>query len=503
MNILWKAVSLCFLLILSSAVSAKQTNVDYVRYRDVSDRLSRVVFDVSSPVSHKVMLLKNPARVVVDLKNTKLSKALVQPSLKHPLFKKVRSAPRDKTNLRVVFDLKEGVTSKSFTLKPGKSKGHRLVLDLSPKQKKIAKKKSVVKTKAVAKLKNKKTVKTVAKLKKKSPVIFSQKKVQKKGAPTKTIQRNKARDIIVAIDAGHGGKDSGALGPLGTQEKDVVFQIAQKLARLINKKPGLKAVMIREGDTYVKLRERMNIARSHHADLFVSIHADAFTNSKVNGASVFTLSPRGASKEAARWSWLAKKENSVDSVNLAGGVQLAHQEDVVIDVLIDLSRRATADVSTSVASKILDQLKGIGRVHGKGMHEANFMVLKAPDIPAILVETAFISNPSEEKRLKNKHHQLKMAKAIFKGIYGYFSHNAPPGSYLAMKYGTRYLASVAKAKEKKKNNAISKGQYTISGGDTLSEIADQHGVSLKSIKVANSLSNSKIKVGQVLMIPRG
>ena len=494
MNVLWKAISLCFLLLLSSIVQAKQTSVESLRYRDVSNHRSRLVFDVSSAISHKVMLLKNPARAVIDIKNTKLVKVLAQPSSKHSLFKKIRSAPRNKKNLRVVVDLKEGVTIKSFTLKPGKWKGHRLVVDLSPKHKKIAKKK-------------KKTVKTVAKLekkklvRKKQPVIVSKRKVEKKGSPTKTIRRNKARDIVIAIDAGHGGHDSGALGKHGTQEKKVVLQIAKKLERLVNGRKGMRAVMIRDDDSYVKLRERMNIARTHNADLFVSIHADAFTNSKVRGASVFTLSPRGASKEAARWSWLAKKENSVDSVDLVGGVQLDNQEDEVIDVLIDLSRKATEDTSISVASKVLGQLKSVGRVHGKGINKANFMVLKAPDIPAILVETAFISNPSEEKNLKSKSHQLKVARAIYKGIYGYFSRNAPPGSYLAMKYGARYLASTSKSK-KRRSSTLS-GKHTISTGDTLSEIAGQYGVSMRSIKVANSLSNSKIRIGQVLTIPRG
>ena len=504
MNILWKAVSICFLVILSSIVQAKQANVESLRYREVSNQRSRLVFDISSAVSHHVMLLKNPARVVIDIKNSKLAKSLTQPSLKHPLFKKVRSAPRGKKNLRVVIDLKDGVRSKSFTLKPSKTKGHRLVVDLSPKHKKIAKKKHAAKT--VAKLRKKKVVKTVARLAKKKPItktrpVVSQRRAEKKGNPTKTIGRNKARDIVIAIDAGHGGHDSGALGKSGTQEKDVVFQIAKKLETLVNRKPGMKAVMIRNGDTYVKLRERMNIARAHNADLFVSIHADAFTNSKVRGASVFTLSPRGASKESARWSWLAKKENASGSVDLAGGVQLAEQDDEVIDVLLDLSRKATSDVSTSVAGKVLAQLKGVGRVHGKGVNKANFMVLKAPDIPAILVETAFISNPSEERKLKSNAHQLKMARAIFRGVYGYFSNNAPPGSYLAMKYGKRYLASAAKAKKRYKLKAKSK--HTISGGDTLSQIADEYGVSLRSIKVANSLSNSKIRIGQVLKIPRG
>jgi N-acetylmuramoyl-L-alanine amidase len=293
---------------------------------------------------------------------------------------------------------------------------------------------------------------------------------------TKSVT-NKVRDIVIAIDAGHGGEDPGAHGPRGTQEKKVVFDISKKLAALINKKPGMKAVLVRKGDYYIKLRKRMEIARAAKADLFVSIHADAFKNSKVKGASVFTVSKRGASSEAARW--LAQHENSAD---LVGGVKLADKEDMLATVLMDLSQTATKEASRNVAGKILKNFKHIGHLHKQGVQKAGFMVLKSPDIPSILVETAFISNPDEERKLRSGKHQQKMARAIFKGIVSYFEQYAPANTYFALN---------------------SSNQHIISRGETLSGIAFQYGVSMKSIKTVNALASNEIQIGQVLKIPRG
>ncbi|MCK4841195.1 MAG: N-acetylmuramoyl-L-alanine amidase, partial [Methylococcales bacterium] len=256
-----------------------------------------------------------------------------------------------------------------------------------------------------------------------------------------------------------------------------VFAIATKLATLINKKKGMKAVMVRKGDYYINLRKRMKIARKAKADLFISIHADAFKNSRVRGASVFTLSNRGASSEAARW--LAKHENSAD---LVGGVSLADKEDMLATVLMDLSQTATKEASRDVAGKILSNFKTIGHLHKNNVQKAGFMVLKSPDIPSILVETAFISNPKEEKKLKSKKHQQKMANAIYKGVVGYFNQHAPADTYLALNTRNRHV---------------------ISSGETLSGIAQQYGISMKSIKSANALASNQLKIGQVLQIPRG
>ncbi|NOR70519.1 MAG: AMIN domain-containing protein [Methylomarinum sp.] len=439
----FKIIILCALLVVSVTVHAQQVRIASLRYWTAPDH-TRMVFDVTKKAAHQVFLLKNPARLVIDFSNTKLLKPLAQPPKNHTLFSRVRSAARNKHDLRVVVDLKTAVAPKSFLLKPSNSYGNRLVVDLFAKDKTV--------------------------------VVSKTKKAVNKTRVIKTV-KNKARDIIIAIDAGHGGEDPGAHGPRGTQEKKVVFDIAKKLAVLINKKSGMKAVMVRKGDYYIKLRKRMEIARAAKADLFVSIHADAFKNSKVKGASVFTLSNRGASSEAARW--LAKHENSAD---LVGGVKLADKEDMLASVLMDLSQTATKEVSRDVAGDILKNFKTIGHLHKNNVQKAGFMVLKSPDIPSILVETAFISNPAEERKLKSGKHQAKMAHAIYKGVVGYFSKHAPADTYLAF-------------------NASKK--HVISRGETLSGIAHHYGVSMQSIKSVNALASNQIRIGQVIKIPRG
>ena len=437
-----KIICVYSLLLLSVVAQAQQIRVDSLRYWTAPDH-TRMVFDVSTPAPHQVFLLDNPARLVIDFSDTKLLKPLSQPPANHALFTRVRSAVRNKKDLRVVVDLKVAVTPKSFQLKPSKTYGHRLVVDLFAK--------GNIKTTYAKKSHNRKTV-------------------------TKTV-KNKARDIIIAIDAGHGGDDPGAHGPKGTQEKVVVLKIAKKVAALINKKPGMKAVLIRKGDYRIKLRRRMEIARAARADLFVSIHADAFKNSKVKGASVFTLSNRGESSEAARW--LAEHENAAD---LVGGLKLADKDDVVASVLMDLSQSATKEASRDVAGKVLRNFKSIGHLHKEGVQKAGFMVLKSPDIPSILVETAFISNPGEERKLRSHTHQKKMANAIYKGIVSYFNQHAPADTYFALNSNKR---------------------HTISRGETLSGIAYHYGVSMRSIKSVNALASNQIRIGQVLKIPRG
>jgi N-acetylmuramoyl-L-alanine amidase len=227
--------------------------------------------------------------------------------------------------------------------------------------------------------------------------------------------------IVIAIDAGHGGQDPGAHGTNGTEEKQVVFAIAQKLAKLINSQADMKAVMVRKGDYYVGLRKRMQVARNANADLFISIHADAFQDATVKGSSVYVLSESGASSEAALW--LAKSENASD---LIGGVSLEDKEDVLATVLLDLSQSATKQASVDIAQSVLKSCHAVGELHKDDVQKAGFMVLKAPDIPSILVETAFISNPSEEENLLNTEYQTKMADAIFKGVRDYFKSTTPP-----------------------------------------------------------------------------
>jgi N-acetylmuramoyl-L-alanine amidase len=281
--------------------------------------------------------------------------------------------------------------------------------------------------------------------------------------------------VVVAVDAGHGGEDPGALGRRGTREKDVTLAIARRLAALIDREPGMRAVMVRKGDYYVGLRQRIEIARKERADLFISIHADAFRDARVQGASVYTLSRRGASSEAARW--LAERENSAD---LIGGVSLEDKDHILASVLLDLSQTAALQASTDVAERVFRRLKQVGRVHNDRVQEAGFVVLKSPDIPSILVETAFISNRTEESRLTDPEHQARLAEAILEGVREYFDYSPPPGTRLAQVADRRHI---------------------ISRGDTLSAIASQYEVSLSHLREANGLTTDRIRVGQVLLIP--
>ncbi len=413
-------------------VHAGQNQVETWRFWTAPDH-TRVVFDVTDRPEYQLMVLENPHRLVVDFKNANLRQTLPLPPKNHKLFTGIRSSLHDSGGLRVVIDLKNAVKAKSFTLKPNKNYGHRLVIDL------VAKKTT---------------------------------EVLKPQTITKSVN-NDYQDFVVAIDAGHGGEDPGARGFRGTREKDVVLAIARKLRRLVAGHPGMRPVMVRDGDYYVGLRNRMAIARKVRADLFISIHADAFKNSRVQGASVYTLSRRGASSEAARW--LANHENAAD---LVGGVSLDDKDDVLASVLLDLSQTATQDASLELAKEVLSNFTNIGKLHKRSVQKAGFLVLKSPDIPSILVETAYISNPTEEQKLRSERHQEKIARAIFKGIAAYYHHHLPGGVYRA---STRHV---------------------ISRGETLSGIAMQYGVSMKQLMMVNGLSSEQIRIGQVLSIPR-
>ena len=434
---------LFILVILNISVGfAAQTKIKSLRISSIGDN-TRLVFDVSAIPSHKVFQLTGPDRLVIDFTDSYLEKNLSQPDKIHPLLTGLRTAHRNKKDLRVVIDLQSGVAPKSFVLQANKKYGPRIVIDLPAKRK---------------------------------PVIT--KKPSYKPSKTVITASRFTKPFIVAVDAGHGGKDSGARAKKGTLEKKVVFQIAQKLAASINKQPGMKAIMVRKGDYYVSLRERMKIARKANADLFVSIHADAFNNSNVTGASVFTLSRHGATSEAARW--LANNENAAD---LVGGVSLDDKDDILASVLLDLSQTASQDISQLVAKEVLKNFGNIGDLHSHKVQKAGFMVLKSPDIPSILVETAFISNPKEERRLKSSKYQLKMAQAIQNGIMAYAEKHS-----LALNTSPTTDMSVHK----------------ISKGETLLGIALQYRVTLDQLKQANTISKgNNIRVGQVLSIPVG
>lgn len=416
-------------------MAGASNKLDSLRFWTAPDH-TRLVLGLSSTVEHKVFALDNPPRLVVDLKNLKFDARLPEFSAHHKVLSLIRQAPRNKKDLRIVLDLKTTVNVKSFQLKPNSDYGHRLVVDLYPKKN----------------------------------VSTAQRLVAKKTANTQ-----KSKKWVIAVDAGHGGEDPGAKGKRGTREKVVVLAIAKKLATLINKQSNMKAYLVRTGDYYIGLRKRMEKARKAKADLFVSIHADAFKDQRARGSSVYVLSNRGASSEAARW--LAHSENAAD---LVGGISLDDKDDVLASVLLDLSQNATEDASARVASEVLKNLKGLGHMHKKQVQRAGFMVLKSPDIPSILVETAFISNRKEEAKLRQPSHQLKVAKAILYGVKSYFSSQRLPSGPVIRSAQSR---------------------YKIKKGDTLSAIAKRYRVSLSSLKKANALLSSRIRIGQVIRIP--
>jgi N-acetylmuramoyl-L-alanine amidase len=413
---------------------AGQAAVKNVRMWPAPDR-TRIVFDVDGPLEHTLFVLNNPARVVVDLRDTAMASRVDRPTDADKLLERIRHASRNHRDLRVVFDLRKPVRPRSFLLKPNKQYGYRLVVDLYDK----------------------------------GDVKESLKKGIKRSAPRAP---SKLRDLIIAIDAGHGGEDPGTIGRKGTREKDVVFAIAKELSNQLKREPGMRPVLVRNGDYYIGLRRRMKIAREHRADLFVSIHADSFKDPRVRGSSVYVLSRNGASSEAARW--LAEQENAAD---LVGGVSLDDKDDLLASVLLDLSQTATLSASTDVGTNVLKQLGTFGKIHKRRVQRAGFMVLKSPDIPSILVETAFLSNPKEEQRLRSRSHRRKLAKAMVTGVRSYFRNNAPPGTRLAAR------------------------SHVIARGDTLGRIAGQYGVSLSDLRKVNAIKGSDIKVGQVLRIP--
>ncbi len=435
-----KQLSVLLLLVISLPLAAQQINVDNLRLWAAPDH-TRVVFDTGSKVSHTLFSLKKPERLVIDIKNSRLSGTLPAPAKDSKLIRKIRSAGHKNGDLRVVLDLKQTVKPKSFVLKPNQKYGHRLVIDLYPAQ-----------TEVEGETRNLRSV--------------------------KSLEKGDLRDIIIAIDAGHGGDDPGAKGESGTYEKDVVLAIARELETLIGKERGMHPVMIRKGDYYLGLRKRMQLAREERADLFISIHADAARNLKARGSSVYTLSPKGASSEAARW--LAERENSAD---LMGGVKLEDKDDILARLLLDLSQTASLQASHQVAKRVLMHLEKLGKTHKTSVQQARFVVLKSPDVPSILVETAFISNSLDEGKLKNPKHQQKLAQAMLAGIREHFILTPPPGTLLAHSTGLNRI------------------KYTISRGDTLSGIANQYQVSLRSLRSANKLKSDRILIGQVITIP--
>jgi len=399
---------------------------------------TRLVIDLSEAAEHQLITLKNPDRLVIDLVDVDLKTTLEKLDLSKTPIAAIRHAARNETDLRIVLDLNNSVSPKSFTLKANEKYGNRLVVDLYGKAKSVSK--------------------TVDK-----------------------ILERKNRKIIIAIDAGHGGEDPGALGPKKVLEKTVALQISKKIEKLFDQNTYFEGVLIRTGDYYVGHRKRMAIAHKKGADFFISVHADAFTDLSVNGASVYALSTKGATSEAARY--LASKENRADLIGGASTLSLDDKDDVLAGVLLDLSMNETLRRSLEAGKYVLNSMGRVIKLHKKRVEQASFLVLKSPDIPSLLVETGYISNPREAGKLSSESHQRKIAQAIFDGLVDYYTLMPPVGTLLAS------------------SDAQQKRTYVIAPGDTLSEIAQRYNTSVSKILRYNNLASSSIRVGQKISIP--
>ena len=420
-------------------VQANSVAIDNVRIRPAPDR-TRIVFDLGAPVEHRIFALTSPDRLVIDIDGATLEQNFSAAQLKGTPIRSIRAGIRGGSDLRVVLDLRGQVKPRSFVLKPIMQYGDRLVVDLYTTEQQ--------------------SVPTV---------------------PKSDLVAGQRRDVVIAVDAGHGGDDPGAIGPGQLYEKDVVLAIATKLSAMFDKEPGFKAELTRKGDYYLAHRKRTDIARQAEADVFISIHADAFKTPDASGASVYVISQKGATSETARW--LAEKENRAD---LIGGVGLDDKDDVLAGVLLDLTSTHSLSASLDMGQQVLNAIKPLNHLHKKQVEQAAFLVLKSPDIPSLLIETGFISNPAEAKKLRTRAHQERMAKAIYTGVKSYVGRNPPLGSYLAWKNQVK-PADLA--------------TYKIVRGDTLSAIAFKHSVSAERLKTYNGLRNDRIKIGQLLKIP--
>ncbi|MFM1593597.1 MAG: N-acetylmuramoyl-L-alanine amidase [Woeseiaceae bacterium] len=398
----------------------------------------RLVLDLDSNVNTHVFSLQNPHRLVIDLENTILSKSIKKDNLQNNFIRDIRFGGGVKEALRVVLDVARITKFTHFMIPGNRTQNTRMVIDISFPE---------------------------------NSSKLSQNQVSS----------DLLRDIRIVIDPGHGGKDPGAIGPNGTWESVVALAVSQRLAEQINKTQDMRAFLTRSGDSFVPLRDRMEIARERKADLFVSIHADALDNNpRVRGASIYTLSDKGAVDEASKR--LAKRENEDISI---GDVSLSGKDDSFASLMMDLSQGATNEASLEIGEFVLTELSRVSSIRKKKVQQSGLLVLKSPDVPSILIETTYISNPNEEKKLKDRNFQNKLANAILKGVRNYFLVNPPEETKFA----------------KNLQNQSRTISYIVRRGDTLSEIADLYSISLSVLRRFNQINGSNIKIGQTLQIP--
>ena len=440
----WRAFRYRAVLALAASVASiaagGANQLEGIRLHDGPDA-TRVVLTTEEIASFKVFRLEDPHRVVIDLFGTGTAAGFSIPRTDSRLVDRIRTSPRSRTNYRVVLDLLQRADHRVQVLRPTGQHRHRLVVDLFP--------------------------------------VDGERLAEAEVTPPA-----RDRDVIVAIDPGHGGKDPGTTGGGRVQEKHVVLAIAREMKRALDAAPGFRTVLIRDGDYFVDLRRRFEIADRAGADMFVSIHANAFRRSSVSGAEVYVLSARGASRETARF--MAERENQPEVVGGFGRVSLHDVDESVARIVVDLSMDSKRNKSVKLGESVLGALAGTVTLRKERLYEKAFLVLRSPSLPSILVETGYLSNPGDRRLLTNPTHQRRIARAIVSGIRDYASMNAPEGTLLASMVESGTV------------------RYVVKRGDTLSEIAERYGTSTRLLLMRNNIASSdRILVGQVLFIPFG
>lgn len=428
------------------AGSALAVSVENVRLWKAPDH-TRIVFDLSEEVEHRVFTLDNPDRVVVDLTGTSLDSSYDDLELEDSGVGSIRSAQREDGSLRVVLDMTDDLNPRSFVLQPNEQYGHRLVVDLQRPDRD-------------------------------NPTVQAAQEVRQS-------RTDGERDIIIAIDAGHGGEDPGAIGASGTYEKHVAMAIAREMESILNDADGYTPFMVRTGDYYISLVRRRQLAREANADFFVSVHADAFTSSQPSGASVYALSDSGATSTMAEY--LASSENQADHIGGVGGIRLDDMDAMVREVIVDLAMTHSMQEGLTIGEQVLERMGRVTNLHRRRVEQAGFAVLKSPDVPSILVEAGFMSNPRDEANLGSRAYRQQLAESVVSGIKDYFDDSPPPGTWV---YAQR-------------RNASQYEDYTVRGGDTLSGIASRHGISVNRLRELNDINSDSLRIGQTLRVPSG
>ena len=511
-------IPLQFLLVLTvvysvtsaSALPAKPQQIENLRIWHSPDS-TRIVFDVSENVSHRMFMLDNPQRLVVDIENANISIKLPELDASNQHIQAIRSGVPRAQVLRFVFELKKTLTSTDFVLSPNELYGHRLVVDLEELQRtgdlaaQFTEKSTDSENPVASTIDD--PIETLEDQRADTSQLGSAYQPPSnaqqatlpgavKQPPAPLVVRASAGEptiFLVAIDAGHGGEDPGALGHRGSREKQLTLQIAQRLKKIIDSDPNMQSYMVRRGDYYINLHKRRQMASLANADMFISIHADAFRKKSASGFSVFALSQSGATSAMARA--LAEKENASD---LIGGVSLADKDELLAKVLVDLSMTNTISESVNLGGRVIKELAKLGKMHSKRVEQAGFEVLKSADIPSILVETGFITNPSEERKLKSKRYQQNVAQALYRAITEYYQqtpHRSNSTFAAPIFPGSRGAVSVSKR--------TTPSYHKVVRGDSLSSIALRYGISVRELKKLNKLNRDTAVLGKRLKIPGG